>query len=194
MDPLSILPEHAFTKNDGRFAAKLSEDQRCSILALVRNGVKQELAARAFGVDQRTVAHIANNHSPKYKAVRAAYNNLGHEAFTARYLTEDTARMVAAAAPEPAQQRVNPGLSTPEGISKRANRMAGVQIVPALDGLRKAPREIEIAFRSDIADMPDGWYYRDIAGDDPEGWYHHGEASLKTSSACYQAATENLMD
>lgn len=194
MDPLSILPTHAFTKGDNRFAAKLNENQRCAILALVRNGVKNELVARAFGIDGRTVAHIRNDHSPKYKGTRATYQQLGHDEFTARYLTEEVARMVADAAPEPEPQRANPGAPSLEGVSKRANRMAGVQVIPASEGLRKSPREIEIAFRSDIADLPDGWYYRDIAGDDPEGWYHHGDTSLRTSSACYQAATENLMD
>lgn len=193
MDPLSLLPDHAFSKNSNRFAAKLTEDQRCSVLALARNGVKRDLIAQVFGIDSRTVAHIINDHSAKYKHTRSVYQQLGHDEFTARYLTEDVARMVADAAPEPAAQRPNPGASM-DGVSKRANRMAGIQIVPPLEGLRKAQREIEIAFRSDVDDMPDGWYYRDIAGDDPEGWYHHGDASLRTSSACYQAANENLMD
>lgn len=194
MDPLSLLPEHAFSKNSNRFAAKLTEDQRCSILALARHGVKRELIAQAFGIDSRTVAHISNDHSAKYKHVRATYQQLGHDEFTARYLTEDVARMVAEVAPEPPPERANPGMPSLDGVSKRANRLAGIQIVAAMEGMRKYPHEVEIAFRSGVDDMPDGWYYRDMTGDDPEGWYHNGEASLRTSSACYQALTENLMD
>lgn len=191
-DPLSILPAHVFANNSSRFASKLSENQRCSILALIRNGVKHDLIANAYGVDVRTVSRVGNDHSPKYKSVRMLYQQLGHDAFTARYLTEDVARMVADAAPEPTPQRPNPAAVTPMGVSRRANRMAGVHVIPPMEGLRKTQREVEIAFRSGIDELPDGWYYRDIA--DGDDWLHNGDASLRTSSACYQAILENLTD
>lgn len=187
------FPEHLLVRSSGQFTPKLTEEQRCSIYALTQKGVKRDVIALAFGVDGRTVAHIANRHSPKYKSVRVTYDNLGHDAFMVRYLTEDAVRMVVAAAPEPAPMRANPGASSDLGVSKRANRMAGTHVIPAADGLRKGNRSVEIMYRSDIDGMPDGWYYRDITSGD-NNWYHHGDASLKTSVACYNAVIENLTD
>src|SRR5262245_4445022 len=58
------------SRNRDRFAAKLTFDQRCQVLALHRLGVTREDLAMMFGINRRTVTHIYNPQSEHYKSVR----------------------------------------------------------------------------------------------------------------------------
>lgn len=191
-DPLSLIPQSSFVKhNDGKFAPKLSEDERCAVLALVKSGIRRDVVAEAFSLDKRTVGHIANDASGRYKTVRAKYKNEGHDEFIAKYLTEDVARRVAAV-DLPAAEKPVPA---PNGVSRRADRLAGVHKIDPAPGLREYPHEVEIKFMAGNEEMPDGWYYRHLTSKtDTESWLHFGDESRKTSSACLQAVMENLFD
>lgn len=184
-DVKTLLPAEAFVSDSGKFKPKLTHEQRCQILALVRSGIKRELVGAAFEVDRRTVSHICNPQSPHYRDVRKHYIELGPEEFNKRYLTEEAVLRV-----RDRKIVVAPKADT----SPRADRMAGQHTIPARAGLREYSHRVEIAYLKDGAAGP-GWYYRDLdSKTDAEGWYHSGEASLKTSSACFEAIEENLMD
>ncbi len=183
-DPLSMIPDTSFKAvNVGKFAPKLNTEERCAVLALVRAGIRREVVAAAFGVDRRTVGHIANPSSLRYRETRNTYTNLGHDEFLKRYITEEVAQRVAKVSDAPVVE------DTSLKVSSRANRMAGEHRV-------KPPQceyehHIEIAFME--VDGVKGWYYRDIDSD-PDTWLHNGDDSRKTSHACYGAVLENLVD
>jgi len=184
--PLSLIPQEDFkNSNSGKFAPKLNEEERCSVMALVQSGVKRERVAVAFNIDRRTVGHIVNEQSVRYRSVRKKYRALGHDDFVAKYLTESVALKVAALpreieAPKPAG-----------GISPRANRLAGRHTVhPDQCGY---DHHVEIKYH-DEGEAGPGWYYRDEDSKAPDTWFHNGAASLATSQACYDALLENLLD
>lgn len=186
-DPLSLIPQHAFVKNGtGKFAPKLNHDERCAVLALVKAGVRRDLVARAFGLDRRTVGHIVNPQSARYKDVRNEYKNFGHEEFVVKYLTEEVAMKVAAAE--------DPEKAPKPTTSARSNRMQGIHHV-------KPPQcsyehRVEIKYLTGAeAEYGEGWYFRDLDSKTaPDMWFHNGEESRKTSHACYDEMLVNLMD
>lgn len=188
-DPLSLIPAQNFkAANSGKFAPKLTEDDRCAVLALVQAGVKRDVVARAFDVDRRTVGHICNTNGLRYKPTRQRYVAEGHEEFIKKYVTEEVALKVAAVS-DPAKVEA----AKTRSPSGRANRMAGEHKVKPEQC--QYEHRIEIRFLNETVEEGSkvGWHYRDIDSD-PDAWLHNGDASLMTSQACYEAVLENLMD
>lgn len=183
-DILSQLPQSAFKQaNSGRFAPVLSYDQRCAALALVHSNVVRSVIAAAFGVNRRTISHIANESSIHYRDVRAEYKSMGHEAFLKKYLREEHVQAVARAASKSAAAHPD--------VSARANKFAGMHTVK--------PEQCSYSHRIEIAyftDQPDGagWYFRDLESVDRDTWLHNGEDSRRTSQACYKAVLDNITD
>jgi hypothetical protein len=73
---------------NGYYDPKMTEEQRCSALALFLNGASWRQVAAFFGVHYRTAQQIGNG--PAYKSVREKLDKMGRDAFTAEYLTEAT--------------------------------------------------------------------------------------------------------
>lgn len=177
----------------GRFEAKLTFDERCSVLALYLSGVHRRVLALAFGVDRRTVAHIYNKSSPHYKNVRLELNRLGREAFLKQYLTEDATRRVAEVADRPevtlSDDYLKKENKAPNIPSKKWHRKAGVNVLK--------PEQCEYSHRVVIAwrEEPNpGWYYQDLDGNDPDAWLHSGPESLLSSSNALKGAELEIMD
>lgn len=187
-DILSQLPASAFKKErSDKFTAKLDFSQRCAILALVRSNIQRNVVAAAFSVDRRTVGHICNDSGPHYKEVRRRFNEMGLEAFRETYLREDIVEAVAKAATTAEAKASNAGYAeSKEGVSARANRKAGLHTIK--------PEQCAYSHRIEISYVNDGWHYRDLDSSAPNEWLHNGDASRRTSQACYEAAMENIVD
>lgn len=185
-DPISLIPADSFVKHErGKFSPKLDAKQRCEVLALCRSGVRRDVVARAYGIDRRTVGHVVNPQSPRYRDTRAEYKKLGHEEFIEQYLTEEVALKIANL---PKEEELVKDKSAP---SHRASRLAGIhKVQPA-----QCAYEHRIEIKWVDGESGKGWYYRDLdSKTDPESWFHNGDESRMTSHACYDAAVENLFD
>jgi hypothetical protein len=174
----------------GRFEAKLTFDERCSVLALYMSGVHRRVLALAFGVDRRTVAHIYNKNSIHYKNVRAELDKLGRDVFLTRHLTEDATRRVAEVANHPSVtlsddflREVKDEATVPD---KRRNRKAGVNVVK--------PEQCDYSHRVVIEWRENGWYYQDMDGNDPNAWLHSGPESLLSSANALKGAEQEIID
>lgn len=189
-DPLSLIPQENFVKHHvGKFSPKLNDEERCAILALVKSGVRRERVATAYGLDRRTVGHIANPQSPRYKEIRNKYKAMGHEGFVKEFLTEEVARKIAAL-PED-EKHPTPVTGAP---SARANRLAGIHKVKPEQCEYEHRIEIKYCKAGDETEF-EGWHFRDLdSKTNPEKWFHNGDESLRSSHACYDAAVENLLD
>lgn len=194
---LGDLPLEAFKgASEGKFAPKMTRDERCVVLALVRSGIKRELVAKTFGIDKRTVAHIVNENGPHYREVRKEYRDEGHDAFCTRYLTGEVMERVKGHLDAAIKEVMS---DKPKG-SAYAAKMRGVHAVqPEQCGY---VHQIEIGYlakesldRPDGTKYPewDGWYYRDLTSED-KSWYHNGPESIQNSKTCFDLAVANLMD
>lgn len=184
-NPLSALDPSFFKTPHptGKFEAKLTDDERCAVLGLVKSNVHVQLVADAFAVDRRTVSHIANPSSAHYRKTRSRYNELGHDEFVARYVTPDVVSRVKAARPAEVATAA-PGSSAPFNV--RAKGKAGFHSVQ--------PEQCNYPHRVEIAVQENGWCYRDLDSADAETWLHNGDASRATSQACYAALLANITD
>ena len=166
-----------------KFAAKLTFEQRCEILALHRMGVRRDVLAKIYGVDRRTITHIHNPMSPHYKNVRAQETGMGREAFHDFYVTEELFNAVQAR-------------SQPEGKSNQyANKKAGLHMVQG--PMCNYTHRVKIAWieAGKIDGYEAGWYYCDLDGDFPDKWFTAGGPdSLKNSQACYAAMLTDITD
>lgn len=189
-DPLSLIPQGNFIKHHtGKFAPKLNDDERCAILALVKSGLRRERVAAAYGLDRRTVGHIANPQSPRYKEIRNKYKAMGHDDFVKEYLTEEVALKIASL---PADETTAPKMDT-SAPSPRANRLAGSHKVKPEQCEYEHRLEIKYCKAGEETEF-EGWHFRDLDSKNPESWFHNGPESLRSSHACYDAAVENLLD
>lgn len=185
MSAIDKIPEgHFVGHRSDHFKPKLDHAKRCAVLALTKSKIKRERVAAAFGVDRRTVSHISNDTSPHYKAIRRHYVELGHDAFVKKYLTEEVAALMAAV------PITGSTTTSAKASSRRSNAYEGEHLIPAVDGLRAKEHHVVIEYREGY----DGWAFRDLDGDAPDEFYHNGDASLKSSKACYEAILENLTD
>jgi hypothetical protein len=189
-------------RGQGRFEAKLTFEQRCSVLALYMSGIHRRVLALAFGIDRRTVAHIYNNNSVHYKKVRQELNEMGRETFLRRYLTEEASKKVAAVANHPDvtlsddQLREVPSKATVP--NRKRNRKEGVNVIKPEQC--EYSHRVVIAWRDEVTE-PDigvvsaaGWWYQDLDGNDPEAWLHSGPESLVSSQNALLGATTEIMD
>ena len=177
---VASIPASAYAQR-GRFAAKLSFQQRCEILALYRKGIGRAVLAEAYGIDRRTVTHIQNPKSPHYKSVRDEVQRLGNDLFSQTYITESAVGRIA---------EVRNG-GEYEDPKKAANRLRGTHIMR--NEYCEYDHRVMIAWRDD-GHLGPGWYYQDLDGVAPDEWLHNGEDSIQSSSACYKAAEEVVSD
>ena len=186
----------------GRFDAKLTFDERCSVLALYLSGIHRRVLAAAYGIDRRTVAHIYNKNSIHYKAVRKELENLGRDLFLQRYLTEEATRKAQSVANHPdvvlpdENWRKQPDKATLP--SKRKNRKEGVHVIKP-DQCDYSHRVV-IGYRYEESDpdlgtvSPEGWWYQDLDGNNPDLWLHCGPESLLSSANALRFAEQEIID
>lgn len=183
MTDLTPIPQHLLKRSpdNDEFRPKLSDHERCSVLALHLMGVKTEALAMAYGLNRRTVTHICNSSSTHYKETRKERKRMGDEAFIEKY------------ADEAARQRLLSVSNKPNLKSRKADarerRKAGIHVVKPEQCAHS--HRLEIAYRED--GDPPGWYYRDLDSED-QGWYHNGVDSLASSQNCLALAQANLTD
>ena len=175
-----------YNKRPNKFSPKLSFTQRCEILALHRNGATREAIAKMYAIDRRTVTHIYTNSSPHYKNVRQEEVGLGRERFEKMYLTPDLIHRTAAY--DEANRK-----DTPVN-NKQANAKAGIHNMCGPMCTFNHRVVIKWLEPPDGDALIAGWYYMDLDGDYPDRWFTRGEADMKTSQACYNAALEEIAD
>jgi hypothetical protein len=171
----------------GKFEAKLNMHERCQILALRMAGMSLGAIAVTFGVNRRTVTHIQNPDSPRYRSVREARDAMGTDAFKAKYITQELVERVKAAALTAEAQDTYANTDAAKNIhpNKRANRCAGIT-------MHKGPHHafthrIEIGWVENEPGYPNGWYHKLLDtgeptdaenwGGDPDVKSHHTSAS-----------------
>lgn len=166
-----------------KYAAKLSFDQRCEILALRHAGVRREVLAKMYGVDRRTITHIYNPLSPHYKNVRATEVGMGKEKFRETFVTDELlADALARSEPEAKN-------------NKFASKKAGLHVVRGTNCNYDHRVRIEWleAGQHDVEEA--GWYYCDLDSDFPTGWFTAGGPdSLKNSQSCFAAMLHDITD
>lgn len=204
LDHLSLIPKEAMTNGQtGKFAAKLTFEERCAALACVVYGVSRPIVAAAFSINRRTVTHIVNEHSAHYKDTRKKLKELGKDEFIKEYLTESVAVKIKEAAQVGVVQHHSSDVTPGTVPSPRASRCAGINVVQPEQCTYS--HRIEIAYFTEDAAFDEsnpgdraiatGWHYRDL--DDKTAWnlwLHSGPDSLMTSQACLKAAEANLTD
>lgn len=174
---------------NNKFEPKLDFRQRCQILALYRKGCTREALAKLYNVDRRTITHIHNDKSPRYKNVREEELRLGRDNFMLQYLDADM--LIKAAV------FVAPIIGDKHENNRKANRMAGVHT--AKNSMCDYDHRVIIQWvekgEQDHIEVS-GWYYRDLDSEWPEVWSspHGVEGAKKTSQSCYNAMLEDISD
>jgi len=174
---------------NSKFEPKLDFRQRCQVLALYRRGCTRESLAKIFGVDRRTVTHIHNERSPRYKNVREEELRLGRENFLIEYLDVELLKA--------ATISVQPVVADKEANNRKANRMAGVHTVrnEFCDyDHRVIIQWVEKGEQDHV--LVSGWYYKDLDSEWPDQWttVYGIPDSLKTSQLCYTAMLADISD
>lgn len=159
--PVNKLPKELLTLGESRFAAKLTQEERCQILALRLVGMSIGAVAVTFKVNRRTVTHIYNESSPRYHAVRKLRDEMGAERFINRFVTEDLIERVKEAAntPEAQESYSEHDAANPErkGVAnKRATKCSGITMHKGPDHL--FTHRIEVKWIEGMTDYVDGWY------------------------------------
>lgn len=174
--PANRLPAETLHLGDNRFAAKLSFDERCQMLALKLSNMSIGAIAVAFGVNRRTVTHVYQPHSPRYQNVRKQLETMGRDAFLTRYIDEDLINRVKAAAETPEAQMSGNKYEQKESHSTtpnpRATKAAGISVHKG-EGHGFTHR-IEVVWVDNKEDYPDGWYAKlldtnDVNSEEPVG-------------------------
>lgn len=169
--------------HSGKFSPKL-EGWRYQIVALHLAGVPIKVIANAFDVRPQTISKMFSVNSNRYRKEQAELEEIGSEAFQAKYLTAEAwAKVKSVAASD-----------SPKAL-KNAKSKDGVHIVKT--DMCERQHRIIIGWRdADETNVGAGWYYQDHDGPvaDRGTWYHNGDESRMTSTACLKAVEENLFD
>lgn len=181
---LAVLTISTIRNNSGKFASKLSFVQRCEILALSRKGCTREMLAKMYKIDRRTVTHIYNSQSAHYKNVREEELRLGRENFVKLYITDSVWNAALAYLGNTEDKGNNKAARNKMGIHNLRNAMCDYDHRVVIQWVEADGDKISVS----------GWYYKDLDGDWPGEWSHCGPGSMKTSTACYYAAREDIAD
>lgn len=195
--PEQMLIDNGLKLGVGKFEAKLNMHERCQILALRMAGLSLGAIAVTFGVDRRTVTHIQNPASPRYKSVREMRDSMGAEAFKAKFITQEVVDRVKAAALTPEAQATYAETDNAKSAhpNKRANRCSGITI-------HKGPHHafshrIEIGWVEKLEGYPDGWYHKLLDTGEPtdaENWGGDPDAKSHHTSASALQFARNYLD
>lgn len=185
MNDLTPIPQHLLrrTPDSSEFKPKLSNEERCAVLALHILGVRTEPIALAFNINRRTVTSVVNSSSVHYKDTRKERQRLGDKAFVEKYATEEMRQRVLSVSKRPELRDKTP--------DARERRKSGIHVVHPEQCAYS--HRLEIVYKAD-AD-PCGWYYRDLdSKSSPNEWFHNGPDSLASSQNCLALAEANLTD
>lgn len=196
---------HMLAKNN-KYAAKLSFQDRCAVLAAYKGGVLKMILAEAFGINVSTVEYICSPSSNHYRNVRRERADLGPERFHSTYLTDEQVQRIAKAKDalekrdevethDQYEARIAAERVKAHGPDKRAAGLAGrhVVLVPMTGTLM-----VEVVFVKPEPfvgmeeNRAEGWYiYVDPSspGYDPENFHgHYGyETDANTSKSAWRA-------
>lgn len=180
---LALLLLTSVDKN--KFAPKMTNSQRCEVLALHHKGFRREVLAKMYKVDRRTITHIYTPHSPHYKNIRNERTGIGPEEFDNKYLTDDIVNTALSFSYE---------IRKAEGTNNQfANAKRGIHVIQGRNCTYA--HRVTISWREANGDISvSGWYYQDLDGDFPDTWFSVDEESMKTSMACYSAMLGDITD
>ena len=162
-----------------KFAPKLSFTRQCEIVALYRMGYNADVLAKVYGVDRKTVTHMYNPLSNKYRGVKTEEKVRGTEGLIRAYVNEEV------------EAAIKKHTSQVQGDNNKiANKMQGVHIVEGVKCTFK--HRVEIKW----CELPEGtgWFYKDMDGDFPEAWLRGDDDSMKNSQACYNHMLKEIED
>jgi len=171
-----------------KFAPKMSQTQRCEVLALFHEGVTREALSKMYNVDRRTITHIYTPHSPHYKSIRDERIGIGKEAFYEKYVTDDLLNTALSFIKQDKDKITenNPNANKKQGLHLVRNQFCTYDHRVIISWREPGNTEgIHVA----------GWYYCDLDSDMPTHWFTAGGPdSLKNSQACYLAMLEDITD
>lgn len=185
---------------DGKFAPKLSQQERCSILAASKYGVTRNVVAAAFDIDRRTVTHICSDNSPHYRSVRDEYSRLGHQDFFKLYLTPDVIKKVNKAFHDPNVKAKTSHLRADQaarlsaqrqidGPNPKANKHEGRQSIVAT--MHEGQMVVVVIWYGESIDGETGWHFRAPR----EGEFtRQNDKALMTSAEALKEAKERFFD
>lgn len=177
---LAALGGAASKYGANKFSPKLNMTKHCEILALYRMGYNADLLAKAYNIDRKTVTHMYNPQSNKYKGVKKQEKEMGTDSLIRVYVTDEVRLRVDSFRAH--VQEV--------GNNKSANLKSGVHVVQGQKCEFK--HRVEIAWRDDMEVA--GWYYKDMDGDFPNDWIRGDDESMKNSQACYNSMLKEIDD
>lgn len=108
---------------EGKYAAKLSPDDKRAAFALLRWGYSQRVVAAVFNLHRQTVATMSRDGSSSYRDVRNEYAEIGHDRFMAKHLKEHHLQK----AREYATERAS-SLEERIAVGKKANKKEGTHV------------------------------------------------------------------
>jgi hypothetical protein len=137
---------------------KLSHSDACAFYAALREKVSQPIVARASGLTQGAISHLAaagerRGGQIRYPKVAAEYRALGREAFIHKYVTPIIRERLRVASLETRAR--SPSAFEAEGVKPRANKDRGRHLIKDLEGGPDTPVEIQF----DRGPKP-GWKWR----------------------------------
>jgi hypothetical protein len=98
------------TGGQGKWAPKLTFEERCGYYFAFLIGVDKSIIARASGLNRGTVTRLVNRHYRAYDEVHLKYDELGLDTFRERYWTQSIRDRVAAALAQAAAPPAAPGV------------------------------------------------------------------------------------
>jgi hypothetical protein len=169
----------------GKYAPKLSFEQRCEVLGLWRLGYTRESLSRIYGVDRRTITHVYNQQSPHYKNVRVELLRMGLDNFLAKYVTPEVQARAQAFIEHNKEEFNNPRANKKAGLHTVRNDMCKYDHRVTIGWVEAGVGNVEVS----------GWYYRDLDSEWPDAWFTAGgPESLRNSQSCYAAMMEDIAD
>lgn len=150
----------------GKYAAKMTHDERCAALALLKIKFPRRIVAKVFGVHDRTIASLNSPVSVHYKKVREEFAGLGEHEFIAKYVSKallQKANDIAHGRFEQVEARATPVPPYQRGPNKMAHQHAGKWTNP------NAGWDFEVGWSAEEhnGETIEGWWYR-ILDDDPK--------------------------
>ena len=186
----AMLAELVRPHYDGKFASKLSAEERCAVLAVSKVGIPRPLVAAAFGIDRRTVSNIVLDHSPHYKETRKRYKQMGHEAFISEFITTDVLKRIKEAKATAKENEAIPAdvaARMKAGPTLSADKYEGTNTIEALQHEGALVRCT--IFWADIGGL--GWQYR--GPNDPSDT-RRNDVVFNSSTDAWKDAKANFFD
>ena len=180
---LANVKSAVYKLTSNKYAAKLSPANHCEILALYRMGYDASALAKAYNIDRKTVTHIYNPSSKKYKLAKQQEIRMGTPALIKVYVTDLVINHINTF-------QAAPGITN----HKVANKKEGMHLMQNSACTFKHRVEIRWCEPEFHGVEVAGWYYKDLDSEFPDSWLRGKDEDMRDSQACYYYAMNDIQD